>query len=165
MIARFDAGDLDVLVTTGFHGSVRPEVFWSERLVWIGRAGEGGTVPDPVPLVIPEHPSPLRDIVFATLRKHNRNWIVAFETSNVSVGEAAVSAGFGYCAVPQKMALQGSVQLDPSCGLPQVPDAEFVVLSHPRSRSGATAAFCKILAEAAQSNIGAESTFPTSPQA
>ena len=152
MKRHYDAGDLDVLVTTAFEESTRPETFWTERLVWIGRKGDQRPIADPIPLVLPEPPSLLRNAIFATLNKHNRSWKIILETSNISCGEAAISAGFGYCAVPRAMRLQGPVHLDASCGLPDMLNATFEALRHPKSPDTA-AIFCEILCEAAQAGF------------
>ena len=62
-------------------------------------------------------------------------------------------AGLGVCAAPRALRLFRIEQLGERCGLPALPDAEFVMTAPRKGLSGAVAAFAEVLREAATASF------------
>ena len=124
-------------------------LLWSDRQVWGGRADLALPVADPVPLVLPVAPNPVRDTLFDVLRAHHRAWRVVFEGASMIGIEAALQAGLGVCAGPSSMPLTGFTRFDERCGLPQLPDVDYVLLEPEPEAGEAVIAFTEVLRQAA----------------
>lgn len=144
--------DLAVMRRDPAYPDVTP--VWTDRVCWTGRSDLPMPIADPVPLALPFGPSPMRNEVMSTLKAHGRTWRVAFEARGLTGVEAALQAGIGVCAGPRSMRLLSTSWLGPEAGLPDLPDAEFV-MSPPNPMSGGVAAFAEILKQAAISSFRA----------
>ncbi|MDP4025931.1 LysR family transcriptional regulator [Methylobacterium sp. NEAU 140] len=147
LAAGFADGAFDVVVS-GPLGTPGARFLRSEPLAWIGRADAPGPVPDPVPLVLPLAPSRLRTVMLAALEGAGRSWTGAFEVSSVSAVEAAIEAGFGYCAAWARLPLRGPVRLGPESGLPALPGVDYVIHTRAGARDDLVGPFCDLIAEA-----------------
>ncbi len=145
------AVDLAVMRRTAHLPNATP--LWTAELAWNGSPSLVLPIADPVPLVLPMAPSPMRDVLIETLRAHGRTWRVPFESISLTSLEAALQAGIGVCAGPRSMPLVGVTQFDETSGLPPLPPAEFVMVEPVSTASVAIMAFAEVLREAAISSF------------
>lgn len=142
----FERGEFDVMVAGPLAAPAR--LLQSAPFVWIGRADAIGPVPDPVPLILPLGPSRLRTIMLTALEQHGRTWTASFEVSSVSAAEAAIEAGFGFCAAMRDMPLRGPIPMTAASGLPALPNLDYFVHRRAGGADELIEAFCKLVAEA-----------------
>ena len=140
---------VDLAVMRRFSVDADVTYLCSEPVSWGGRSELALPIPDPIPLVLPIAPNPMRDVLFEALRRHHRSWRVVFESSSLTGVEAALEAGLGVCVGPRSMPLRNGVHFDERCGLPPVPDAEYVMVEPASSAPPAVQAFADVLRHAA----------------
>lgn len=148
-----DAGTVDLAVMRRTGRLTEPDAFWRDRMLWVGAADLSIPVSDPVPLVLPIAPNPVRDVVMEVLRAAGRTWRVTFEGMSLAGMEAALQAGFGFCIAPAGMRFHEVGPADPACSLPPLPDVEFVMIGPSADAPGPVQAFAALLREAARSSF------------
>lgn len=82
---------------------------------------------DPLPLVLLEEPSALRDTVIHTLNAADIPWRMAYVASTLAAVKAAVKAGLGITARPVEMMSPDLRVLGQFDGLPPLADTEYVL--------------------------------------
>lgn len=82
---------------------------------------------EPLPLVLLEEPSALRDAVIHTLNAADISWRMAYVASTLAAVKAAVKAGLGITVRPVEMMSPDLRVLGPSDGLPPLADTEYVL--------------------------------------
>lgn len=141
--------EVDLAVMRRFPVAGQMSHLCSEPVRWGGRADLALPIADPIPLVLPTGPSPMRDEVFDALRRNHRSWRVVFESSSLTGVEAALQAGLGVCIAPVNMPLPGTIRFDERCGLPPMADVEYVLVEPSPSAPPAVRVFADLLRHAA----------------
>ncbi|MFB0493546.1 DNA-binding transcriptional LysR family regulator [Methylobacterium sp. OAE515] len=100
---------------------------WRDEQVWYGHPRFASAVMDPVPLVVPISPNPLRPAILDLLRANGRTWRIRFEGVGLAGIEAALQSGLGLCIGPRSMPMCGVKEIGPESGLPPSPAADFVM--------------------------------------
>ncbi len=131
MIARLDAGELDlVLVTAGNHGqdSQRGEVVHTEPLVWAGREGGVAAERRPLPLALAAHGCAWRSTALDALDVAGISYRVAYNSENCAGQEAAMLADLAVAPFPASMTRTPLLRLE---GLPPLADYRTVMYRRP----------------------------------
>lgn len=147
---RYEAGDFDIVVAGPLEPPPAARFLRSERLVWIGKPNHDLPAPDPVPLILPLDPSRLRTVMIEALEREGRSWTGLVEVSSVSLAEAAIEAGFGYCAAFESLPLREATHVDARSGLPELPSLDYYLHTPRGRRSDVVSAFCELVIEAAE---------------
>ncbi|WP_026606140.1 LysR family transcriptional regulator [Methylocapsa acidiphila] len=149
LIARFDAGELDIVLCKRWPGEERGELVWRDRFVWARGAETPGLDGDQVQLILYPPPSMSRFVALAALEQAGIPWRIACTSGSLSGLVAAAQAGLGIMAHSRKLLPKGLIECQPGPGLvgenlfrqtlPGLGDVEFVLL-RARQSSAAPAA-------------------------
>lgn len=119
---------VDMVVMRRWDKYPEARTLWRDAQVWYGHPRFGAHIADPVPLVVPLSPNPLRPEILDLLRMHGRTWQIRFEGIGLAGIEAALQGGLGLCVGPSSMPMYGVGDIGADSGLPDPPDAEFVMV-------------------------------------
>lgn len=133
LIARFDAGELDIALCKRWPGEERGELVWRDSLVWVG-SEEHLSCAEPLQLVLYPPPSITRSMALAALGQAGIAWRIACTSGSLSGLVAAAKGGLGVMAHSRKLIPEGLIQYPASQQLPNLGGLDFVLL---RSRRGA----------------------------
>ena len=133
LIARYDAGELDVVLCKRWPGDERGELVWQDELAWIGTEASRWEDQPTVPLILYPPPSITRSIAITTLGHSTRPWRIACTSDSLSGVVAATEAGLGIAVLARKLIPPGLVEVDG--GLPSLGGLDFIVLRHTRTPS------------------------------
>lgn len=122
-----DARSIDLAVTRRWDRYPAARTLWRSEQVWYGHPRFGTAIADPIPLVVPCHPNPLRQTIVDVLQAHGRVWEVRYEGVGLAGIEAAIRGGLGVCAGPRAMPMFGCDDVGAGSGLPALPEVEFVM--------------------------------------
>lgn len=141
LIARFEAGDLDIVLIKRERGPAAPEGVrvWLEPLVWAAKDRALAQRPGPLPLVVAPPPCVYRKRATTTLEAADRPWRQAYACASLAGIHAAVRAGLGLTVLPRGMTPPDFAILGDEEGLPELPDTEIALmqrdsLSRPAAR-------------------------------
>lgn len=135
LIARFDAGELDVVFCKRWPGEDRGDLVWRDEVEWAGPADSSrrsGLDDGPLPLILYRPPSITRSIVIAALAQVKLAWRLACTSDSLSGLVAATQAGLGYTVLARKLMPPGLKALE-TRDLPRLGTMEFVLLRNARS--------------------------------
>ncbi|RUO99372.1 LysR substrate-binding domain-containing protein [Hyphomicrobium sp.] len=136
LIAKFDAGELDVALCKRWPGDDRGEFIWRDSLVWAGNDEEPNFQNGQLPLIVYPPPSISRYIALGALEQAAVPWRIACTSGSLSGLVAATRAGLGVMAHSRRLMPKGLHECADTRRLPKLGDVEFVLL---RPRRGARA--------------------------
>jgi DNA-binding transcriptional LysR family regulator len=134
LIARFDAGELDIALCKRWPGDDRGEFVWRDSMVWAGAEAEPEFAGAQVPLITYPPPSISRFMALGALEHAAVPWRIACTSGSLSGLVAAAQAGLGVLAHSRKLMPKGLIECKETRQLPKIGDVEFVLL---RTRRGA----------------------------
>jgi DNA-binding transcriptional LysR family regulator len=136
LIARFDAGELDIVLCKRWPGDDRGDFIWRDSMVWVSDVAEPSFSTALVPLIVYPPPSISRFLALGVLERASVPWRIACTSGSLTGLVAAVQAGLGVMAHSRMLMPQGLVECNETSQLPKLGDVEFVLL---RPRRGAQA--------------------------
>lgn len=142
-----DARSIDIAVTRRWNRFPQARTLWRNEQVWYGHARYKTVVADPIPLVVPCHPNPLRQTILDALKANGRTWEIRYEGVGLAGIEAAIRGGLGLCAGPCAMPMYGSNDVGAGSGLPPLPEVEFVISGPLRPNNESRGVGCDAAAE------------------
>jgi DNA-binding transcriptional LysR family regulator len=128
LLDAYEAGKLDLTLTTDHGASKRAETLRVDNLVWVGVAKGEAHLADPLPIAIGDATCRFRPVVLEALRKAGRDWRLVLELSNQVAQDATVSAGIAVSAELRDSVSPPLIVLGPEAGLP--PLAQFSINMH-----------------------------------
>jgi len=140
-----DAGDLDVVLCKRRAGDDRGRLVWRDRLAWIGAETTRIDPDQPLPLILHTPPSITRTAALETLERVGRPWRIVCSSSGMSGLRAAALAGLGITVHARGLMPDGLVEMPSAYRLPELGDAEFVVLGAGRGARGPAAELADVL--------------------
>lgn len=147
LIAKFDAGELDIALCKRWPGEERGELVWRDSIVWAGSQEKSRRSDGPLQLVLYPPPSITRFMALAALEQAGIPWRIACTSGSLSGLVAAAKAGLGIMAHSRKLIPEGLIEYpigDPSIRqMPPLGDVEFVLL---RARRGLRAPVAELTA-------------------
>lgn len=136
LIAKFDAGDLDVVLCKRWPGDDRGEFVWRDRMVWAGNDAEPAFASTQLPLIMYPPPSISRVMALGALEQASVPWRIACTSGSLTGLVAAARAGLGVMAHSRRLMPKGLIECRETRQLPKLGDVEFVML---RPKRGARA--------------------------
>ncbi|MBZ0329753.1 LysR family transcriptional regulator [Halomonas sp. ANAO-440] len=132
MLARLDAGDLDlVLVTAGNPGQeVRGEIVHSEALVWAGREGGIAAQRSPLPVALAHHGCAWRGMALDALDHAGMSYRIAYTCEHCAGHEAAMLADLAVSPFPLSLIRPPLRRIDSSL-LPPLGDYQLELVKRP----------------------------------
>ena len=117
---RFNAGTIDIILTTEVGVDAGGETLVEKPLVWVG--AEGGSVwnDDPVPLAF-ERVCAFRVAATEALDAQGRAWKLAIDTQSESAVYATIAADFAIFTQLSGMTYPGLAAVPDNSGLPELP--------------------------------------------
>ena len=142
--ARFDQGELDLVLAKRRTGEARGQLVWRDRLVWIGGPGLEIDPQAPLPLILYAPPSLTRSVALETLERQHRTWRVVCTSGSLSGLRAAALAGLGITLHARSLIPDGLTETPATLRLPDAGEVEFVVdhAQRHRARPGGGAGRC-----------------------
>jgi DNA-binding transcriptional LysR family regulator len=140
-----DAGDLDLVLCKRRAGDERGRLVWRDRLAWIGAEATRIHLDQPLPLILYTSPSITRTAALEALERTGRPWRIVCSSSSLSGLRAAALAGLGITVHALGLMPEGLVEMPSAYRLPELGDAEFVVLGATRQTQGPAAELAKSL--------------------
>lgn len=134
LIARFDAGELDLALCKRWPGDDRGDLVWRDSMVWAGAEAEPEFPETHVPLIMYPPPSISRVMALSALEQAAIPWRIACTSGSLTGLVAAAQAGLGVMAHSRRLIPKGLTECNTSRKLPKLGDVEFVLL---RARRGA----------------------------
>ncbi|NIC04873.1 LysR family transcriptional regulator [Billgrantia bachuensis] len=115
MLARLDAGELDlVLVTAGNPGQEpRGEIVHSEPLVWAGREGGVAAQRSPLPVALAHQGCAWRGMALEALNRAGLSFRIAYSCEHCAGQEAAMIADLAVSPFPQSLVRPPLRRIDP----------------------------------------------------
>ena len=132
LIARYDAGELDVVLCKRWPGDERGELVWRDDVVWAGFEADAMRGVRAVPLILYPPPSITRSMALTALSHAQVSWRLACTSDTLSGIVAAARAGLGISAVARKLLPEGLVEIDAEAELPTLGTIDFILLRHAR---------------------------------
>lgn len=134
-----DGGDLDLVLCKRRADDERGRLVWRDRLAWIGTDATRIDPAQPLPLILYNPPSITRTAALETLERAGRPWRIVCTSGSLSGLRAAALAGLGITVHARGLMPEGLVEIPAAHRLPELGDAEFVVLGAARQERGPAA--------------------------
>ena len=134
LIARYESGDLDVVLCKRWPGDERGDLVWRDRIVWAGAADGTGASGAPVPLILYPPPSITRSIALSALGQAGVPWRIACTSDSLNGLVAAARAGLGVTPLARKLVPFGLKEIGattadpPLVTLPSLGTLDFILL-------------------------------------
>jgi DNA-binding transcriptional LysR family regulator len=135
LLAKLDAGELDLVIAKRERGSTRGRLLWREPLVWVAKSDFDLKGLKAVPLAVLPSPCSYRQQAIAALERMRQPWQVICTSGSVACVLAAVSAGVAVSVVSQSVVQPGLRVLTPAEGFAALPEAEVAVFGQDTTRS------------------------------
>ena len=132
LIARYDAGELDIVLCKRWPGEGRGELVWRDAIVWAGVTTDAVRGANAVPLILYPPPSITRSIALTALSQAQIAWRIACTSDTLSGIVAAARAGLGVTALARKLVPEGLVEIAAGTALPALGTIDFILLRHAR---------------------------------
>jgi DNA-binding transcriptional LysR family regulator len=149
LIARFDAGELDVVFCKRWPGEDRGDLIWRDELAWVGADPAVSFESRPVPLILYPPPSITRSVALAALGNAQAPWRIACTSDTLSGVVAAAQAGLGIAVLARKLIPAGLVEIKQASALPTLGALDFILLRSPRAPREPTVELCATILERA----------------
>lgn len=128
LIAKFDAGGLDLVLCKRRPGAERGEYVLRDPLVWVGAQKTPNFPGGLVQLILYPQPSITRFMALTALEQAGIPWRMACTSGSLSGLATAARAGLGVMAHSRMFIPTGLVECTPSALLPELGYVEFVLL-------------------------------------
>ncbi|WP_428488047.1 LysR substrate-binding domain-containing protein [Rhodopila sp.] len=142
---HLDAGELDLVLAKRPAGDERGQLVWRDRLAWIGVTATRIEPGEPIPLILFNPPSITRSVALQALERAGLTWRIACTSGSLSGLRAAALAGLGVTVHARGLMPEGLSEMPASCRLPDLADAEFVVMGARTGLRGAAAALARVI--------------------
>ncbi|MCG2842253.1 LysR family transcriptional regulator [Sandaracinobacter sp. RS1-74] len=139
LLSQMQSGEVDIVLGSRCNGDERGELLWSEPMVWA--AGPVFTPDDdvsaPLPLAVFPDSCPYRAAAIEALARAGRRWRIACQSPSAEGLTIAVTGGLGITPITRSVAVAAG--LTEITTLPELPDAQFLLMTGPKPRRIATA--------------------------
>lgn len=135
MVEMLKENEVDLVVTTHRPGQYDCLTLRTSPTHWYCAAEYVLQKGEPIPLVLLDDPSPIRDMVLTALNEASIPWRLAYVASTLPAVRAAVKAGLGVTARPVEMMSPDLRVLGQSEGLPSLPDTEYLLCHNAASNN------------------------------
>ena len=132
LIARHEAGDLDVVLCKRWPGDERGELV-CDAVVWAAADPDIVVAGAQVPLILYPPPSITRSVALAALGQSGIAWRIACTSDTLSGVVEAAQAGLGVMVIAQKLLPPGLCEIKPSGILPTLEGLDFILLRNARA--------------------------------
>ncbi len=127
---RLVAGELDLAVGAQMDEIPRGRMLWREPRVWVASEDFVLKADEPVPLAVYPARCTSRRAGVMALDEVGRSWRIVYTGTSVSGLQAAVLSGLAVAVMPlSSVVVPGLRALDPSEGVPPLPDFEFALFT------------------------------------
>jgi DNA-binding transcriptional LysR family regulator len=140
-----DAGELDLALCKRRASDERGRLVWRDGLAWIGAETTRIDPDQPLPLILYTAPSITRTAALEALERAGRPWRIVCSSGSLSGLRAATLAGFGLTVQARGLMPEGLMEMRPAYHLPELGDAEFVVLGAPRQTDAPVAELAEVI--------------------
>ena len=134
---RVESGHLDLAFVKYSRGEGHGRLVRRDPLVWAAVAGAQLEPGRPVPLVVYQAPSLTRSAAVTALEEAGVPYRVTCTVRGVNGVLAAARAGLGVAIFSRSLLPEDLVELPGDAGLPELGDLDLVLLTNPRSATGA----------------------------
>lgn len=121
------AGELDLVLAKRHPGEDTNSPLWTDKLVWVGRAGLPVEVDGPVPLIAYPPPSITRARALDALQRNGKQWRIVCTSGSLNGLRAAALAGLGVSVFARSLIPDGLAELPAGHGLPDPGEVEFIL--------------------------------------
>jgi DNA-binding transcriptional LysR family regulator len=128
LVARLDAGELDLAIAGRDGMARRGRLIWSEPLAWVAAKDLTLDLSQPLPLVALAPPCTYRQIATDALERARRSWTIACTGGSMMGVQAAVAGGLGVTVIGRSFAQAGLKVLGSGDGLPPLRATEVALL-------------------------------------
>ncbi len=151
---RVESGHLDLAFVKYSRGEGHGRLVRRDRLVWAAVEGAQLEPGRPVPLVVYQAPSITRSAAVAALEETGVPYRVTCTVRGVNGVLAAARAGLGVAIFSRSLLPEDLVELPADAGLPELGDVDLVLLTNPRSATGAADALTAAILAAGRLTVG-----------
>ncbi len=151
---RVESGHLDLAFVKYSRGEGHGRLVRRDRLVWAAVEGAQLEPGRPVPLVVYQAPSITRSAAVAALEEAGVPYRVTCTVRGVNGVLAAARAGLGVAIFSRSLLPEDLVELPADAGLPELGDVDLVLLTNPRSATGAADALTAAILAAGRLTVG-----------
>jgi DNA-binding transcriptional LysR family regulator len=130
LFQALDDERLDLVLGSRCRSDARGWRLWQEPLVWAFAQHDAIASQEPLPLAFFPEPCPFREAALSALALKQQPWRIAYVSASLSSVRAAALAGLAMTPLPRSALGDGLRELGPADGLPELPDAEFLVCIH-----------------------------------
>ncbi|TIS49787.1 LysR substrate-binding domain-containing protein [Mesorhizobium sp.] len=127
LFQALDEERLDLVLGSRCRGEARGWSLWQEPLVWAFAEHDQIPLQEALPLAFFPEPCPYREAALAALAWKQQPWQIAYVCPSISGVRAAALAGLAVTPLPRSALGNGLRELGPIDGLPELPNAEFLV--------------------------------------
>lgn len=135
LIARYDAGDFDVVLCKRWPGDERGDLVWRDEIVWAAADPRVAITESQLPLILYPPPSITRSMALAALSQVGIPWRIACTSDSLNGVVAAARAGLGIMVVARKLVPPDLVEIPARANLPALGTLDFILLRHARAVS------------------------------
>ena len=121
LLKSFDAGEVDLAITTDLDSPDRAECLGIDELVWVGAADGAAHRRTPLPVAIGSKTSRFRPVTIDALRAAGRDWRLVLEVANQDAVNATMAAGIAVGTLLRTTIPASLVELPSHAGLPPLP--------------------------------------------
>lgn len=128
LLAGMHSGKFDLIVFTQGTQHEFGELFRTEKMYWVGGRHGMAIKTDPLPLAVGEQSCCWRSDAVEALSNQNRDFRVAYTSSNATAITSAVLSDLAVGILPESALQQGMQILGKEHKLPRLPDAQIAVM-------------------------------------
>ncbi|EPC00830.1 hypothetical protein L861_13650 [Litchfieldella anticariensis FP35 = DSM 16096] len=156
MITAMKRGYVDLVLGAQCGAREPGRLLWREPLVWAWASQAAIRLPSPLPLALFPEPCPYREVALAKLAQSGIAQRTAMLCMSGASLRAAATTGFAIAPMPVSQLTPGLMALTQEHGLPQLPDAEFMLITSPTGDQAVLTALADSIVESLTSHPVAE---------
>ncbi|MFC3282182.1 LysR family transcriptional regulator [Litchfieldella rifensis] len=156
MINAMKRGYVDLVLGAQCGAREPGRLLWREPLVWAWASQAAIRLPSPLPLALFPEPCPYREVALAKLAQSGIAQRTAMLCMSGASLRAAATTGFAIAPMPASQLSPGLMALTQEHGLPQLPDAEFMLITSPTGDQAVLTALADSIVESLTSRAVAE---------
>lgn len=125
LLEKVNQNKLDIVIVACTEQKLKAndiEVLYYEKLVWAGLKGGIAFEQDPLPVSVWEEGCVWRESALKGLKGQGRDFRVTFKSAHIAGQKAGILAGMAIAPLPLSTCGGQIIALDPSLGLPELPD-------------------------------------------
>ncbi len=153
--ARIESGELDLAVAMRRAGETGGTVLRRSRFVWAAAEDFAFPPGSPLPLALSHPPCLCRTVAIEALSGSGVEWHTGFTSANLHGLRAAMLAGLGASIIAYDEIEPGMKVLEPSYGLPPLPDLEFALIWSAGGKTPCALELGRLITDAAK-NLGSD---------